>query len=152
MRLINIFLIFLVCSALLQAQETDVQPVITQKPGEPFTYVGMTLNEIIEKFGPPRSVYTARGEEIWQDDVVFIYDEGDFYIFGDRVWQIAIKNAYGIKIGDLKGVAILILGDEVIDEGDYILYSLHGFGWPLSLRAGFTDGRISTIFIYRPDF
>ena len=119
---------------------------------EPFSFVGITISELIERFGPPKSVYAARGDEVWQDDVVFVYDAGDFYIFGSRVWQVGIKSAFGIKTGDVKAVALLVLGDEARDEGDYILYSLHGFGWPLMLRASFNDGKISAIFVFRPDY
>ena len=131
-------------------------PVWAQMPqppqGEPLSFVGMTLNELFERFGPPASVYTARGEEIWQDDVVFVYKEGNFFIYRNRVWQLGLSSLYGIKVGDAKAVALLVLGDEARDEDNYLLHNLSGFGWPLSLRVNLSDGKVSAIYVYRPDY
>ena len=116
------------------------------------SFVGMTLNELFRQFGVPRTVYTARGDEQWQDDVVFSYNEGDFYIFGDRVWQVGLKSACGLKTGDVKAVALMVFGETAQDKGDYILCPLPGGSWPLSLRVNVGDGRITGFFIYRTDF
>jgi len=119
-------------------------------------YIGMKLNELLVRFGPPRSVHVSRGQELWQDDVVFVYDEGDFYIFKDRVWQAGLKSACGVTVGDLKPAVVLTLGGEaaeVVDGGDYILFPLPPAGWPLTLRVNFNAaGRVTAIYIYRPDF
>ena len=150
MRQLIIFFVVLSLTITSLGAQT-FQPVVIQ-PGEPFSFVGMTLGEMIERFGIPRSVYTARGDEEWQDDVVFVYDEGDFYIFRDRVWQIGVTAVYGIRTGDVKAVAMLVLGEGAQDMGDYILFTLHGFAWPLSLRVSISNDRIAAIYIYRPDF
>jgi hypothetical protein len=112
----------------------------------------MPLAELLNRFGPPRAVYPSRGDEPWQDDVVFEYNEGDFYVFKDRVWQVSVKMAYNIRIGDPKPAALLVLGDDARDLGDYALFSLPPDGWPLTLRINFNAGTVSAIFIYRPDF
>ena len=122
------------------------------KQDEQLSFIGLKLDELIQRFGPPQTVYTARGEENWQDDVVFAYNEGDFYIYRDRVWQIGIKTVFGIKIGDSKSVAMLIFGENALDEGDYIVYSLPGRAWPLSVRVNCNAGKVSAIYIYRPDY
>jgi hypothetical protein len=121
--------------------------------GEPISFVGMKLEDLIDRFGPPQAVYAARGREEWQDDVVFVYGEGDFYIAKDRVWQIGLTSALGITVGDVKQVVSLVLGEAAHDEGDYVRMSLPGAGWPLMLRVNFNGlGAVSAIFIYRPDF
>ena len=112
----------------------------------------MRLDGLFARLGPPQSVSAARGDERWQDDVVFLYNEGDFYIYQDRVWQIGLKSAYGMRIGDSRAVALLVLGANARDEGDYMLYSFPGNAWPISLRVNFSEGRISAIFLYRPDY
>jgi hypothetical protein len=122
------------------------------KHEEPISFVGMKVDELIRRFGPPQTVYAARGAENWQDDVVFVYNEGDFYIYRDRVWQIGLKSVYGIKIGDVKAVVMLVLGEGAQDKGDYVLYPLSGSAWPLSLCVNFNADRISAIFVYRPDY
>jgi hypothetical protein len=119
---------------------------------EQIALIGMKLDELYQRFGSPQTVYTARGGEIWQDDVVFVYNEGDFYVYQDRVWQIGIKSIYGIRLGDAKAVALLVLGENAQDKGDYVLYSFPGSAWPLSMRVNFTAGKISAIFVYRADY
>jgi len=48
--------------------------------GDPFSFVGMKVAELVERFGPPIAVFAVRGNEIWQDDVVFRYTGVDFYM------------------------------------------------------------------------
>jgi hypothetical protein len=126
------------------------QPV---NSSEPLSFIGMRLAEVIERFGPPETVSTVRGGEVWQDDVVFQYIEADLYIFRDRVWQVKLMSAFGVSIKDPKAVALLVLGNEVQDMGDHLLLSLPARGWPLTLRVNFSNaGIVSAIYIYRPDF
>jgi hypothetical protein len=121
---------------------------------DPSTLIGLTLESLLSSFGSPQSVYAVRGAEEWQDDVVFVYPLGDFYVFRDRVWQIGLKSAYGIRIGDSRAVVELALGDKIEVFEDYYLLALPGRGWPLMLRVNTngSGGRVSALFIYRPDF
>jgi len=120
---------------------------------EQLSLVGMKVTELIERFGPPKTVFAARGYEIWQDDVVFQYAEGDFYIFKDRVWQIKLASARGISLGDSKPVALLVMGNTAEDRGDHLLLPLSGKDWPLMFRVNLNNaGLVTAIFIYRPDF
>jgi hypothetical protein len=121
--------------------------------GEPLAFVGMRLAELVERFGPPAAVSTARGGEVWQDDVVFHYAEGDFFIYKDRVWQVKLASAFGVSLRDPKAAALLVLGGEVQDLGDHLLLPLPDKGWPLALRVNLSGaGLVSAIYIYRPDF
>ena len=120
---------------------------------DPASYIGLTLDELIRRFGVPRSVYAARGLEEWQDDVVFVYDEGDFYIFKDRVWQLGLKAVRGINAGDSRAVVSLVLGSAAEYRGNSVFYSLNEGSWPLMLRCDFNSaGKAQVIFIYRTDF
>jgi hypothetical protein len=113
----------------------------------------MDLPALLAGFGAPRSVYAVRGIEEWQDDVVFVYDHGDFYIYKDRVWQAGLKSAYGIGAGDSREAALLALGEKTEDREHYLLCPLPGGSWPLTLRCNLDDqGKVSVIFIYRSDF
>jgi len=136
---------FLFCSPLWSQQGGN-------RNDEIISIIGLKLEDLFLLYGVPNSVHAARGNEHWQDDVVFVYNEWDFYIFRDRVWQIGLKSGYGIKVGDPKAAALLALGDKTKDEGDYLLYPLTGGSWPLSLRVNFNAGKISGIFVYRTDF
>jgi len=153
----------LICSALLV-----VAPSLMSQQGgsgDIVSNIGLRLEDLFQRFGAPRTVHTARGDEIWQDDVVFVYNEWDFYIYRDRVWQIGLKSGFGLKIGDSKATALMALADKAqapqpslqgegspLDKGDYLLYPITGGAWPLSLRVNFNAGKISGIFVYRTDF
>ena len=39
---------------------------------EILSFVGLRLDDLIMRFGIPQTVHTQRGEEQWQDDVVFV--------------------------------------------------------------------------------
>ena len=145
-----ILLLFLFGLPLLKAQET---PEIFDEA----SFVGMTIENLIGNFGIPRSVYPVRGLEDWQDDVVFVYDEGDFYIFRDRVWQVALNVYMGISINDPESVIPLILDTDAgflrLDSPrGSVSYSMPERSWPLVLRCDYDeDGRIRGIFIFRSD-
>jgi hypothetical protein len=116
-------------------------------------FIGMKLSELIERFGAPKTVFAARGNEIWQDDVVFRYDPGDFYIYGDRVWQVRVTSAFGISVGDPRQAAVLALGSRAEDRGDHLFMPVTGMDWPLMLRANINSaGRVASIFVFRTDF
>ena len=119
---------------------------------DPGTFIGLTLADLIRVLGAPRSVYPVRGIEEWQDDVVFVYDEGDFYIIKDRVWQIGLASAYRIQAGDSRAAVSLYFGEALSSGEDYAIYPLKGQHWPLALRCNFDSaGRVTAIFIYRSD-
>ena len=124
----------------------------TVNAGEVLSFVGMKLEELIERLGPPNAVYAVRGNELWQDDVVFQYAGRDFYIFRDRVWQVKLASVRGISIGDPKAAALLVLGNTAEDRGDHLLLPLTGAGWPLMFRVNFDNALVTAIFIYRSDF
>jgi hypothetical protein len=113
----------------------------------------MTLAGLIERFGVPKTVIAARGNELWQDDVIFRYDDGDFYICIDRVWQVSFTSALGISNKDRKAAVLLVLGNNADDRGDHVLLQISGMDWPLMLRVNFNNSQqVSAIYLYRPDF
>jgi len=118
--------------------------------------VGIRLDELISRFGVPVSVHAVRGGEEWQDDVVFAYPHGDFYVFRDRVWQVGLRSVSGMKVGDPGAVARLLLGPDSEDHGVFLVQPLQPLpetGWPVAIRVNFNAaGAISAIFVYRTDF
>jgi hypothetical protein len=151
LRRLSLFLFALLAAAFPLSSQAP------SPPGDPLPFLGMKLDELMGRFGPPGAVYAVRGNEEWQDDVVFVYSEGDFYIAKDRVWQVALKSAYGISLGDPKQAALLIMsaisGDESRERGDHALAPLSGGVWQRMLRVNFNGaGLVSAIFVYRADF
>ena len=123
------------------------------KGDDPASYVGLTLTDLFQRFGVPRSVYAARGPEEWQDDVVFVYDRGDFFVYKDRVWQVGLKDAMEIMAGDSRAVVLLVLGAKAESRQNSVFCSLDNGAWPMVLRCDFDkDDKVQVIFIYRTDF
>jgi hypothetical protein len=137
--------------ALLFRGPASVRPETSE--ADPAAFIGMTLGELIAERGAPESVHALRGAEEWQDDVVFVYPDGDYYVYKDRVWQLGLPAAYGIKVGDRQSMIPLVLGEKVQTFDAYTLFSIGGRAWPLTLRLNVgRNGLVSEIFIYRPDF
>jgi hypothetical protein len=135
----------------LSAENGGNPPPISM--ANPASLIGLTLEEILAGLGVPRSVYAVRGHEEWQDDVVFVYDMGDFYVYKDRVWQIGLKSAYNVSVGDRREALALTLGEKTRHFDTYAVYSFDDYSWPILMRFNFdqTD-KVSAIFIYRSDF
>jgi hypothetical protein len=141
----KLFLPLLICLGSVSFAQTDAGQ-------DPAALIGITLTELIDRFGVPKQVYAVRGVAAWQDDVVFVYDPGEFYVFGSRVWQLKLRAAYNIKDGDNKAAVNRIMGEGRNFEG-YTLFQLPGKAWPVMLRVNWdTSGRAAGIYIYRSDF
>lgn len=128
--------------------------VVIPLPAEddPASFIGLTLQELFSRFGAPRSVRAARGREAWQDDVVFVYDRGDFYIYKDRVWQAGFPAAMEIHSGDPRELVLAALGTGAESRGNSVFKRLNQGNWPLELRCDFDGaGKVKAVFIYRAD-
>jgi hypothetical protein len=142
-----------VLSALLLFLAVQLQAQTADPGAEPAALVGITLEALFGKLGIPKSVYAVRGEAEWQDDVVFVYETVDCYVFKDRVWQLGLKSAYGVKLGDSKPAVLLSLGEQIQDEGNMIRLPLSGRGWPMELQINLdASGMVQSIYVYRSDF
>ena len=150
-RKTGLFIAVLSCIIVPAARSQSPEPA--GDAGSPAALIGLTLGDLYARFGVPLSVHAVRGGREWQDDVVMVYGQGDFYLFGDRVWQVSLKAGYGLKLGDPRPAVTLALGEKAKDGGDHFLLPLPGEGWPLELRVNINgSGRVSAIYVYRPDF
>jgi hypothetical protein len=120
--------------------------------GELEALIGLTLEGLYDRFGVPQAVRAVRGGEEWQDDVVLVYPQGDFYVYRDRLWQLGLPAARGIRLGDSREAVVLALGGDAVEGEDHFLLSIGGGSWPLALRVNLESGRVSGIFLYRSDF
>jgi hypothetical protein len=119
---------------------------------DPAACIGLSLEDLLGRYGPPQSVYAARGLEEWQDDVVFSYPWADLYVYRDHVWQAAVQAVFGVRVGDPRAAVLLVLGDEAADYGTDLRYTLEGYAWPMTLRCNLDgEGKVAAIFIYRSD-
>lgn len=111
------------------------------------------MDGIFTRFGVPQSVHAVRGLEAWQDDVVFTYPDWDLYWFKDRVWQVGLAAAYGVKKGDPLDTILSTLGKPIQQKDNTLVYPLPSRSWPLRLRILLDEtGALQTLYIYRSDF
>ncbi|MDR0998910.1 MAG: hypothetical protein LBL70_07570 [Treponema sp.] len=153
-RVLGCFFLLTAVIFRLPAQNSVGNP--SREPGTvsaPESLIGLTLEGLYALFGPPGEAYCVRGAEEWQDDVVLVYPQGDFYVYRDRVWQLGLGAARGIRVGDPRAAVLLALGQDAEEHGDYLLLPLRGGSWPMTLRVNLGEsGRAAAIFLYRSDF
>jgi hypothetical protein len=98
-------------------------------------------------------MHAVRGNEAWQDDVVFVYDTIELYWFRDRVWQVRANSSYGIRAGDSRETVISLLGEPLQRLERDLVFQLPSRAWPLRLRVRFAEkGGVADLFLYRGDF
>jgi len=143
--------LILLFSAPLFAQNQPIYAGLSND--EQLTFIGMMMADLLERFGPPRSVISERGHEVWQDDVVFQYNGADFYIYRDRIWQVKIASTHGVSNGDRKNDVLRVMGSKAEDKGDHILVPVTSKEWPLMMRINFNNSQqVAAIYLYRSDF
>jgi hypothetical protein len=119
--------------------------------------VGLTLAEALERLGAPAEVSTVRGEEAWQDDVVFFYPR-HLYLFWyqNRVWQARLDDRYegrflGLGMGASRAEVLAALGSPMKELEGSLVYQLEDRGYPVRLRLYFEEERLVDAYCYRAD-
>lgn len=128
-------------------------------PDDSASFLGLGLSAALERCGAPSSVEALRGEESWQDDVVFAYASGySLYWFGDRLWQIRFGkgyagSVYGLFVGDGSDKVLSLLGTPYYQGEGGLVYRLPFRGYPVRLRVVLSaSGAVSDLYLYRADF
>lgn len=122
-------------------------------PADPAALLGLDLPTALAQFGPPRTVRAVRGPDPRQDDVVFAYGAFDLYWYRDRVWQVALQAAYGVRTGDLRIAVEGVLGAPHLELERALVYQLPSRGWPVRLRVGLSSaGMVESLYVFRADY
>ena len=151
MKHLSLLLLLFLLIFSVESQERPLNTGLSIEEQQAF--VGMMLTDVIERFGPPRTVAVARGIELWQDDVVFHYTGVDFYVSRNRVWQVRFSATHGVSNGDRKEAVLLTLGSTAEDMGGYVLLPINSKDYPLMLRVNFNNtGIVNAIFLYHPNY
>jgi hypothetical protein len=145
-------------------------PLGERLAGDPVGLIGLTLPEAYKALGAPSEVFSYRGTEGWQDDVVFYYP-GSAYLFWyrSRVWQVRVDARYtgsfhGLRMGDPRERVIQAVARPYQDVDGSLVFHLkdaslidgpdgRGKGvYPLRLRTFFRDNKLADAYLYRGDF
>jgi hypothetical protein len=140
------------------AQPAASLPAPSCLPDDSAAFLGLGLASAMERCGTPASVGVLRGEEAWQDDVVFSYSAGySLFLVGDKLWQIRFGKGYagsiyGLFIGDSPEKVYSILGTPYYQGEGALVYRLPYKSYPVRLRLVVTEGVVSDFYLYRADF
>jgi hypothetical protein len=144
---ISVLMIIIAAASFLPAQENASAEI------DPASYAGFTIQNLNDELGMPTSVHAVRGNEAWQDDVVFVYPSIEVYLFKDRVWQVCPVSVYDIKRGDSIDQVKNLISEPLIATEQYLLYRLKSLAWPMMFRINLDqEGKAESFFIYRADF
>lgn len=120
--------------------------------------IGMDLPAAVQAFGAPAEVFPRRGEEPWQDDVVFYFDSHLYlFWFRGRVWQVRMDRRFeseflgGLRMGMARREVLSRLGPPLAEADGFLLYHLEDRGYPIRLRLLFEEDRLSDAYCYRSD-
>jgi len=143
--------------ALLLLLAASSAPAQTVEGEELPELVGLTLAESLERLGAPAEVFALRGEEAWQDDVVFFYPQ-HLYLFWyqNRVWQVRLDAGYegrflGLGMGSRRAEVLAALGSPMKELPDSLIYQLEDRGYPVRLRLYFEEERLVDAYCFRAD-
>ena len=157
-------LLLALATARAPAQEPSLQepsqPAATSPGLDLPALVGLTLPEAFQLFGAPEQVFAARGQESWQDDVVFYYP-GHLYLFWyqNRVWQARVDEHHAggflasgpLAMGRSREEVLGLLGPPMRELGESLVYHLEDRGYPVRLRLYFREGLLADAYCYRGD-
>jgi hypothetical protein len=125
---------------------------------EPVSWIGLELKNAYDSFGPPQEVFTFRGQEEWQDNVVFFYPDFVYlFWYRDRVWQVRCDARYrgslfGLTLGMEREAVKRALGRPVKEQGESIYFDIDTLKYPIRVRLVFSGQTLCDVYMYRSDF
>jgi hypothetical protein len=125
---------------------------------DPTALIGMNPAQVVAALGAPREIFSWRGAEPAEDDIVFFYPDFRYvFWFQSRVWQVRFDRRYagsvlGFSIGMVRAEAEA-RGQGRLEEREGSLYLALDTGpYPLRVRLAVIDDRIADIYVYRSDW
>jgi len=144
--LVTLFLLLLPGEALFAENNVDLPALI-----------GLTLQEAHQSLGVPVEVYTLRGAEPEQDDVVFYYTN-HLYLFWyeNRVWQVRADRRFSgqfftLSMGTTRQQAIEAMGRPVLEFPDSLVFHVEDRGYPIQARLYFDEDGLADVYCFRGD-
>ncbi len=125
---------------------------------DPTQYIGLGLKSALDALGAPAQVFSFRGQDDSQDDVVFFYPDY-LYLFWyrNRVWQVRCdrrfaRPMFGFAMGMPREVVERTATRQFMAKGDSLFFDLEDAKSPLRVRLVFSNDTLSDIYVYRSDF
>jgi hypothetical protein len=125
---------------------------------DPTRFIGLDIPAAVAALGLPQEMFTCRGAEERQDNVVFYYS--DFlYLFWyrNRVWQVRCDRrfsaaVFGFTLGSSREQVERTSLRPLTPNGDSLYFDLSDGSFPLRVRLVFTLSVLTDLYVYRSDF
>lgn len=123
------------------------------------SYLGMTIDQVQDKFGSPSQMFVYQGEEDRNGSVVF-YFQDSFYLFwaDDRVWQLRMDDRFADpEQVSLKGQSRQLIlaewGEPLLQNDSMILYDLPDADFPIRCALYFSEAdTLIDLYLFRSDY
>jgi hypothetical protein len=146
-RLLPLVALFLFCGLLAAAAEDF----------DPTALIGIDLPGAVGTLGLPQRMFSYRGVDDSQDNVVFYYPDYRYlFWYKDRVWQVRCDKRF---VGQVLGLSLGMSRDDVektshqfVPDGDSLYFDLDGAKYPLRVRLVFAANLLADLYVYRSDF
>jgi hypothetical protein len=150
---------------IIPVKNIDIRPDIKLAVTSPVELLGLTPEKAYQKMGTPFEIFPMRGENEWQDDVVFYYSNHVYlFWFKNRVWQFRADKRFegtilGLKTGLNRKEVNRMLGKPFKKDDSSEIYlnpkniTRYETGFPVRLKVFYgADNKVSDIYVYRGDF
>lgn len=124
--------------------------------------LGSEIEQIFHSEIIPSEIFSNRGVEADEDNVVFYYNSGVYlFLFNNRVWQVRYDRTFegdflDLKMGQERGEILShYLETELIpisSGDDYLTFELDDAPYPVRMKLFFLDDILDDLYIYRADF
>ena len=148
MRTVVVSLLFFI-SGLARASADDFDPT---------RLIGLDMPAAVAALGLPQQMFTWRGAEEREDNVVFYYPDFLYlFWFKDRVWQVRCdrrfaSTVFGFSLGASREQVERTSLRTLTPNGDSLYLDLSDGRFPLRVRLVFTESVLSDLYVYRSDF
>jgi hypothetical protein len=125
---------------------------------DPTHLIGLDISAAVAALGLPQQMFTWRGAEEREDNVVFYYPDFLYlFWFKDRVWQVRCdrrfaSTVFGYTLGASREEVERASLRTLTPNGDSLYFDLSDGSFPLRVRLVFTASVLSDLYVYRSDF
>ena len=129
---------------------------------EPLSILGSEVIDVFDSPFVPQEIFSNRGVEADEDNVVFYYTNGFYlFLFNNRVWQIRFDKTFqeeilNLQIGMIRSEVLsakLDAGFVPISNGeDFVTFKISDSPYPVRMKLFFQEDELEDLYIYRADF
>ena len=148
---VSVIILFMYVSLPVPGEEID-------KDFDPVSFLGLNPVELGVRFGMPQEVFTFRGDESREDNVVFYYPGHIyFFFFENRVWQVRMDRRFegsvvNLTMGMAEDETERNFGKPLYKDERSSLFRISHQGYPVKVRLFFKDGKLNDCYVYRGDY